>query len=54
MFLSNWIKQLGPCSIHRSIESTKEIITLVNNIQQDNVIVVIVKINHEVINILLF
>ena len=42
MFLKDKIMQLGPCSINRSIESTNEIITFVNNIQQDNAIVVIV------------
>ena len=41
MFLPDWIKQLGPCSINRSIESTNEIIKFVDNIQQDNAIVVI-------------
>ena len=54
MFLTNWIKQLGHCIMNRSIESTNEIITFVNNIQQDNAIVVIVNLNHEVIYILLF
>jgi len=54
MFLNDWIKQLGACSINRSIESTNEIITCVNNIQQDNAIVVIVNLNREVIYIILF
>ncbi len=49
MFLTNWIKQLGPCSIIRSIESTNEIITCIDNIKQGNAIVVIVNLNHEVI-----
>ena len=38
MFLKDWIKQLGPCSINRSKESANEIIKFVNNIQQDNAI----------------
>jgi hypothetical protein len=54
MFLKESIKQLGPCNINRSIKSTNEIITFVNNIQQDNAIVVIVNLNHEVIYIILF
>ncbi len=49
MFLKKWIKQLGPCSINRSIESTNEIIKVIDNIQQDNAIAVIANINHEVI-----
>jgi len=52
MFLTEWIKQLGPCGINRSIESKNEIITFVHNIQQDNVIVGIVNINREVIYII--
>ena len=54
MFLKDWIKQLGPCSIYRSIESTDEIIKIEDNIKQDNAIVVIVNLNHEVIYIILF
>jgi len=54
MFLIDWIKQLGPCNISQSIQSTNEIITFVNNIQQDNAIVAIVNLNHEVIYIVLF
>ena len=55
MFLKDKIMQLGPCSINRSIESTNnEIIKFVNNIQQDNAIVVIVNLNHEVVYIILF
>jgi hypothetical protein len=49
MFLKDWIKQLGPCSINRSIECTNEIIKFIDNIKQDNPIVVIVNLNHEVI-----
>ncbi len=49
MFLKDWIKQLGPCIINRSIESTNEIIKVIDNIQQDSTIVVIVHLNHEVI-----
>ncbi len=49
MFLKDWIKLLGPCSVNRSIESTYEIIKVIDNIQQDNAIVVIVSLNHEVI-----
>ena len=49
MFLKDWFKQLGPCNINRSIESTNEIIEDIDNIQQDNAIVVIVNSNHEVI-----
>ena len=49
MFLKDWIKQLGPCSINRSIECTNEIIKFIDNIKQDNAIVVIVNLNHEVI-----
>ena len=54
MILKHWIEQLGPCTINRSIESTNEIITFVNNIQQDNAIVIIANINHEAIYIILF
>ncbi len=54
MFLKDWIKQLGPCGINRSIESTNEIITFVNDIQQDNAFVVIVNLNHDIIYIILF
>ncbi len=46
-------KQLGPCSINRSIESTNEIIKVIDNIQQDSAIVVIVNLNHEIICIIL-
>ena len=46
MFLTDWIKQLGPCSINRSIESTNEIIKYIDNIKQDNTIVVIVNLTH--------
>ena len=49
MFLKKWIKQLDPCIINRSIESTNEIIKVIDDIQQDNAIVVIVNLNHEVI-----
>ncbi len=49
MFLKDYIKQLGPCIINRTIKSTNEIIIFMNNIQQDNVIVVLVNLNHEVI-----
>ena len=49
MFLKDWIKELGPCSINRSLESTNEIIKVINNLQQDNEILVIVNLNHEVI-----
>ena len=49
MFLTDWINQLGPCSINRSIESSNEIIKFLDNIKQDNPIVVIVNLNHEVI-----
>jgi len=54
MFMTKWIKQLGLCNINRSIESTNEIITFANNIQQDNAIVVIGNLNHEVIHIIWF
>ena len=30
MFLKDWIKQLGPCSINRSIECTNEIIKFID------------------------
>ena len=53
MFLKGWIKQLGPCSINRSIESANEIIKVIDNIQQDNTIAVIVNLNHKVICIIL-
>ncbi len=49
MFLKDWIKQLGPWSINQSIESTNEIIKVIDNIQQDSATVVIVNLNHEVI-----
>ena len=49
MLLKDWIKELGPCSINRSLESTNEIIKVVDNIQQDHEVVVIVNLNHEVI-----
>ena len=45
MFLRDWIKQLGPCIINRSMTSTNAIIKFVNNIQQDNAIVVILNLN---------
>ena len=55
MFLTDWIKQLGPCSINRSIERTNEIyIKFIDDIKQDNAIVVIANLNHEVICIILF
>ena len=54
MLFKDWIKELGPCSINRSLESTNEIIKVVDNIQQDSAIVVIVNSNHEVIYIFLF
>jgi hypothetical protein len=43
-----------PCSINRSIEPTNEIMKFIDNIQQDNAIVVIENLNHEVICIILF
>ncbi len=49
MFFKDWIKELGPCNINRSLESTNKIIKVVDNIQQDSAIVVIVNLNHEVI-----
>ncbi len=49
MLFKEWIKELGPCSINRSLESTNEIIKVVDNIQQDSAIVVIVNLNHDVI-----
>ena len=49
MLLKDWIKELGPCSINRSLESTNEIIKVIDNIQQDSAIVVIVNLKHEVI-----
>ena len=49
MFLKDRIKQLGPCSINRSIESTTQFFKVMDNIQQDTAIVVIVNLNHEVI-----
>ena len=49
LFLKDWIKQLRPCNINRSIESTNETIKVIDNIQQDSAIVVIVNLNHEVI-----
>ena len=49
MLLKDWIKELGPCSIDRSLESTNKIIKVVKNLQQDNEIVVIVNLKHEVI-----
>ena len=49
MLFKDWIKELGPCSINRSLESTNEIIKAIDNIQQDSAIVVIVSLNHEVI-----
>ena len=49
MLFKDWIKELGPCSINRSLESTNGIIKVVDNIQQDSAIVVIVNSNHEVI-----
>ena len=49
MLFKDWIKELGPCSINRSLESTNEIIKVVDNIQQDSAIVVIVNLHHEVI-----
>ena len=48
------INQLGPFSINRSIESTNEIIKVIDDIQQDDAIAVIVNLNHEVIYIILF
>ena len=52
--LTDWIKQLDPCSINRSMKSTNEIIKFIDNIKQDNAIIVIVNLNHEVICIILF
>ena len=49
MLFKDWIKELGPCSINRSLGSTNEIIKVVDNIQQDSAIVVIVNLKHEVI-----
>jgi hypothetical protein len=46
MFLKDWIKQLGPCSINRSIESRNEIIKVIDNMRQDKSIVVIINLNH--------
>jgi len=54
MFLTGWIDQLGPCSINRSIECTNEFIQFIGDIKQDNAIIVIVNLNHEVICIILF
>jgi hypothetical protein len=54
MFLTNRIKQLGPCSINHSIESTNEIIKFIDNAKQDSAIVIIVNLNHEVICVILF
>jgi hypothetical protein len=54
MFLTDWIKQLGPCSIIRSIECTNEIIKFIDNIKQDKAIVVSVNLNHEAICKILF
>ena len=54
MFLKDWIKQLGPCNINRSMESTNDVIKVIDNIQQDTGIVVIVNLNNEVICIILF
>ncbi len=42
MFLKDWIKESGPCSIKRSIESTHEIMKVIDKIQQDSAIVVMV------------
>ena len=52
--VTDWIKQLGPCSINRSIKSMNEIIKFVNLIEQEHVIVVIANLNHEVIYIIMF
>jgi len=52
--MRDWIKQLGPCIINRSMTSTNAIIKFVNNIQQDNAIVAILNLNREVICIILF
>ncbi len=52
--LKDFIKQLCPCSNNRSIESTNEIIKVIDNIQQGNAIVVIVNLKHEVTFIILF
>ena len=49
MLLKDWIKELGPCSINRSLESTNEIIKVIDNIQEENAIVVILNLKHEVI-----
>ncbi len=54
MFFTDWIKQLGPCSINRSIERTNEIIKFIDEIKQDNTIVVLVNLNHEVIFLFFF
>ena len=44
--VTDWIKQLGPCSINRSIKSMNEIIKFVNLIEQEHVIVVIANLNY--------
>ncbi len=54
MFLKDWIKQIGPCSINRSLESSNDNIKNIDNIQQDNAIVVFKNLNHEVTCIILF
>jgi hypothetical protein len=54
MFLTDCIKQLGPCSNNRLIERTNEIIKFIDDIKQDNAIIVIVNLNHEVICIILY
>ncbi len=54
MFLKDWIKQLGPCTINRSIETTNGVIKVIDKIQKDNAIVVIVNLNREIIYIILF
>jgi len=48
MFLKDSIKQLVPCIINRSIESTNEIIKVIDYIQQHNAIVVIANLNHDI------
>ena len=49
MLLKEWIKESGPCSINRSLESTNEIIKDIDNIQEESAILVIVDLKHEVI-----
>ncbi len=50
MCLTNWFKQLGPCSINHPIECIHEIIKFIDEIKQDNAIVVLVNLNRENMN----